>query len=108
MGFETEFIAHTNLYATIDLHEFQFLLTYQQEPRANAQFEVFERAPGGDVILATYFTDAEGIGVVTVQAGHEYLLNAVVLREPSASVVSTTGAVWETLWASMTFSVPDQ
>jgi cobalt/nickel transport protein len=33
------------------------------------------------------------------------LLDHVVLREPSPELAEKTGAVWETLWAALTFEV---
>jgi hypothetical protein len=39
---------------------------------------------------------------IPVKSGHEYLLDAVVLRAADPD----DGAVWETLWAALTFAVP--
>jgi len=50
--------------------------------------------------------NSAGVALVPVLAGHAYMLDAVVLREPSAVLAEQTGAVWETLWANLTFAVP--
>ena len=50
-------------------------------------------------------TNAEGIAIVPVKAGYAYLLDNVLLREPSEALAQETGAVWETLWAALTFEV---
>jgi uncharacterized GH25 family protein len=107
VGLETELVALTNPY-TDDLSAgFRVQLYYQGEVRADEQVEIFDRAPNGTVTISTVRTDAEGIAVVPVTAGHDYMLDAVVLREPSAELASETGAVWETLWANLTFGVPE-
>ncbi len=101
-GLETEFVALANPY-TDDLADgFLVQLLYRDAPRGKAQVEVFDRAPGGAVTVTRLRTDAAGKLRIPVSQGHEYLLDAVVLRPPQGDVA----AAWETLWAAMTFSVP--
>ena len=78
-----------------------------EDVRADTQLEIFDKAPDDTVVITTTRTDSDGIAVVPVIAGHSYMLDAVVLREPSAELASGTEAVWETLWANLTFGVPD-
>ena len=85
-------------------------LRYQDAPRPDAQIEVFERGPEGDVTITMHRTDTAGEAVIPVSKGHEYLFDAVVLR-PVEGVgtgkdVDANQPVWETLWAALTFSVP--
>ena len=106
-GLETEIVALTNPY-TDDLSQgMRFQLFYQGEPRRDEQLEIFERAPDGAVTQLFFRTDEEGIATVPVKAGHDYMADAVVIREPSAALIEETGAAWETLWANMTWSVPE-
>lgn len=101
-GMETEFVALTNPY-TDDLTGGMLVqLFYQSAPRANAQVEVFERGETGEVSVSLLRTDERGQVVVPVRSGHTYLLDAVALRPASPGVP----AVWETLWAGLTFAVP--
>ncbi len=103
---ETEFVALNNPY-TDDLSAgFLVQLFYQGAPRINAQIEVFERDPDGAVDITYLHTDQRGQATIPVKVGHTYLLDAVVLREPQEDVATALNVVWETLWASMTFSVP--
>jgi cobalt/nickel transport protein len=51
-------------------------------------------------------TDKNGSVSVPIKPGFDYLLDAVVLRE--AAPQTNKGAVWESLWAAMTFSVPSK
>ena len=107
MGLETEIVALANPY-TDDLSAgFPVQLYYQGEVRADEQVELFDRAPDGTVTITYHRTDADGIATLPVQPGHDYMADAVVLRLPAADLAEETGAVWETLWANLTWSVPE-
>ncbi|RYG92138.1 DUF4198 domain-containing protein [Loktanella sp. IMCC34160] len=106
-GMETEIVALTNPY-TDDLTDgVRVQLFYQYDVRAEEQIEVFDRAPDGEVTISYVRTDADGIATVPVVPGHDYMLDAVVLREPAPDLAEASGAVWETLWANLTFAVPN-
>lgn len=100
-GMETEFVALTNPY-TDGSGAMRARLLYQGAPRGDAQVEVFDRDPDETVKITLYRTDNAGEVTVPVQPGHEYLFDAVVLRPTEAG----SKAVWETLWAALTFAVP--
>jgi cobalt/nickel transport protein len=110
IGMATEFVALTNPYAEGFDGQMKVALRYQDAPRPDAQIEVFERGPEGDVTITMHRTDAAGEAVIPVSDGHEYLFDAVVLR-PVEGVgtgkdIDANQPVWETLWAALTFSVP--
>lgn len=101
-GMETEFVALANPY-TDDLSDgLSVVLYYDGEVRRDAQVEVFEKGPDGQVQISLLRTDANGIVRVPVRPGHTYLLDAVVLRPAPDDIAE----VWDTLWASLTFHVP--
>ncbi len=104
-GLETEFVALTNPYDPDFDGQMQVALSYEAKPRADAQIEVFDRAPDETVSITKYRTDAAGEATIPVVAGHEYLFDAVVLR-PFGAGDDADAAVWETLWAALTFKVP--
>ena len=106
IGLETELVALTNPYTDDLSGGMQVQLFYGDDVRANEQVEVFDKAPSGEVEVTYVRTDADGIATIPVTPGHAYQLDAVVLREPVAAVAEQTGAVWETLWANITFAVP--
>ena len=107
-GLETEIVALTNPY-TEDLGGgMRVQVFYQNAPRANAQVEVFEKAPDGTVETSRHRADPEGIAAIPVKAGYSYLFDAVVLRQPAPNVAAKQDAAWETLWASLTFAVPEE
>jgi len=105
-GLETEFVTQTNPYVDSANADFTVQLLYQQLPRKNTQVEVFERDSKGLVTIFMLRTDEYGRVSVPVKSGFDYLLDAVVLREVAPR--ANKGAVWESLWAAMTFSVPSK
>ena len=105
-GMETEIVALTNPY-TDDLSEgMQLQLYYQADVRADSQIEIFEKAPDETVTIFLVRTDAQGIATIPVKSGFSYMADAVVLREPSEEKAEASGAVYETLWANLTFQAP--
>ncbi|NNE51999.1 MAG: DUF4198 domain-containing protein [Sulfitobacter sp.] len=104
MGLATEFVAMTNPYAAGFDNQMRVQVLLEGEPRADAQVEVFERAPSREVTITLHRTDADGIATIPVSPGHEYLFDAVVLRPFDAQ--DPGDPVWETLWAALTFAVP--
>ncbi|MEM9710225.1 MAG: DUF4198 domain-containing protein [Pseudomonadota bacterium] len=105
-GLDTEFVALANPYADDVSAGFPVRLLYQGAPRPDAQVEIFEKAPSGEVTVRLVRTDGTGEAVIPVRAGHRYMLDAVVLREPAPQLAEETGAVWESLWANLTFALP--
>jgi len=79
---------------------------YREMPRIGAQVEIFQMDPDGEVTVTTTQTDDAGEALIPVLPGHRYLLDAVVLREPSDALAADKDVVWETLWAALTFAVP--
>lgn len=107
VGLETELVALTNPYTDDVSNGVQVQLYYRENLRDDEQVEVFEKAPDGSVSVALYRTDDQGIATIPVKPGHEYMVDAVVMRIPNDELAETTGAVWETLWANLTFAVPE-
>ncbi len=106
-GMETEIVALANPY-TDDLSEgMPVEVWYGDEVRADTQVELFDKAPDGAVEITYHRTDAEGVAMLPVTPGHSYLVDAVVLREPSEELAAERDVVWETLWAALTFAVPE-
>lgn len=105
-GLTTELVALNNPYTDDVSGGMRVQLFYNNDVRANTQVEVFEKSPTGAVAQAFYRTDGQGIATIPVKPGHIYMADAVVLREPTAQLAQDTGAVWETLWANLTWAVP--
>ena len=107
VGLETELVALMNPYTDDLSNGFAAQLFYHDDVRANEQVEVFDKAPDGTVTVERLRTNDQGIVTVPVIAGHAYMLDSVVIREPSDTVAAQTGASYETLWANLTFAVPE-
>ena len=106
-GMATEFVALTNPYDPGFGATMEVALRYRDAPRADAQVEVFDKAPDGTVAVTLHRTDAAGIARIPVTRGHAYLFDAVVLRPAPPAGTDARAPVWETLWAALTFRVPD-
>ena len=106
-GMETEFVALTNPYASGFDGQMRLRVMYRDTPRADAQVEIFDRDPDGDVTVSLTRTDAAGEATVQVTPGHSYLFDAAVLRPGPEAGTSERAPVWETLWAALTFAVPE-
>ncbi|MCU4651634.1 DUF4198 domain-containing protein [Roseibacterium sp. SDUM158016] len=115
VGLRTELVALANPYVDDLAGALPVQLLLDGEPRRMAQVEVFSRpAGGGEAELELFQTDGNGIVVLPVNSGMEYLVNAVTLEpmeptDPDADAAGSEAegpAEWRTLWASLTFEVP--
>ncbi|MCB1334111.1 MAG: DUF4198 domain-containing protein [Roseivivax sp.] len=104
VGLETEIVALANPYTDDTSAGLPVQVLYQGAPRADVQVELFERAPDGTVSISQLRTDATGQALLPVRPGHEYLVDSVVMRplDPPGD----EGAVWHSLWASLTLQIP--
>lgn len=105
MGLETEIVAEANPYQDEMTDGLPIRVLYQGEPRADVQVELFAKPPSGAVVVTLHRTDADGRVTLPVEAGHAYLADAVVLR--ALTPTNDGDPVWESLWASLTFAVPE-
>ena len=76
------------------------------EPVPHIQIELFEKNQSGVVTVSLHKTDGNGEVTLPVKPAHSYLVDMVILREPSAELAMQHNVAWETLWASLTFAVP--
>ena len=105
-GMETEITALENPYATDYSGTMGIRLSYRGAPRSDAQIEVYERRADQPVTVTRYRTDATGIARFPTTPGHDYLVDAVVLRPAPDAGETEKSPVWETAWAALTFRVP--
>jgi 5-hydroxyisourate hydrolase-like protein (transthyretin family) len=78
---------------------------YQGKPLPDVQVEVYKKAPDGTVTVTTEHTNTDGVASVPVEPGNRYMLDSVYLR--ALDVVDEKDPAWESLWANLTFEVPD-
>jgi uncharacterized GH25 family protein len=105
LGMYIEIVALANPY-TDDLSGGLPLKVFLKgKPRAGVQLELYQTAPNGATSSVKYTTDGNGVAVVRVQPGYEYLADNVYL-EPLPNDNPANGSVWYSAWASMTFRIP--
>ncbi|MHA7887739.1 MAG: DUF4198 domain-containing protein [Roseicyclus sp.] len=104
-GMPTEFVALANPYTDDLSGGFPVQLWLGDALRADEQVEMFAEAPDGTVTVTLHRTDAEGIARLPVTPGHRYMIDAVTLE--AVEPVAETDPEWRTLWANMTFAVPE-
>jgi len=105
-GLEIELVALQNPY-TDDISEgMKVVAYYDNEIHPNAQIELFEKSSDNEVKITIHRTDDRGVVVLPVRPSYRYLVDTVVLREPSKELAKEKNVVWETVWASLTFAVP--
>jgi len=105
VGLLTEIVALANPYTDDVSGGLPVRVLYDGAARADVQVEVFAKAVDETVSVDLYRTDDAGVAVIDVSPGVEYLVDAVVLREIEAT--EDDGPTWESLWASLTFRIPD-
>ena len=101
VGLDTEIIALANPYTDDVSGGLPVLVTLYGEPRRDAQVETYARDTSGEVSVALTRTNGNGVAVIDVEPGHDYMVDAVVLEEREGEVS------WHTMWANLTFSVPE-
>lgn len=106
VGMRTEIIALKNPYTDDLAVGLPLRVLFEGLPRVNAQVEVFSKTATGLTNTATYQTNDQGEVTIAVKPGTEYLVDAVVML-PLENQDADKGAVWESLWASLTFRIPE-
>ena len=106
-GFETELVALLNPYNDNLEDGLPVLLLYRGKPKPNALVQVFSRDTNGTVTKSNLMTDANGVVSLITTPGHDYMMDAVTFRAPSSKLLERMDVHWETLWANLTFAVPE-
>lgn len=106
-GLAIEIVALTNPYTAPLGQELLFEVLYQGAQLADNKVTVFAHDAEGDVTTFHAQTDGQGRVAFMPERDTTYLIDTVMIREPARDlVVETRGAVWESLWASLTFKMP--
>ena len=106
VGLRTEIVAKSNPYTDDLSNGLPILVLLDGASRPNVQVEIFDRAPDGEVSVFTAMTDSVGQANIPVESGHEYLLDVVTML-PIDPVDPEKDPTWESLWASLTFRMPE-
>ena len=106
IGLEAELVALENPYLLNDASHIRVQLFFKGAPVPGSQVELYSKGSLGEVASSIHRTDADGIANLPVEPGFAYMVNAVIFRQPHERH-RDTNAVWETLWANLTFAVPN-
>ncbi len=106
VGLRTEIVALANPYR-VTADSLPLRVLYEGAPRAGVQLELFERAPDGTVEVTLHRTDDLGEVEIPIKRAHSYLADAVAMI-PLEAQDPMTEPVWYSLWAALSFAVPEQ
>ncbi|MEM9269945.1 MAG: DUF4198 domain-containing protein, partial [Pseudomonadota bacterium] len=100
LGMTYELVAIDNPYTTEGPTRFKVL--GRGVPQPSVPTYAFHKAPDGTVEKLLFETDGDGVFEVPKRDG-SFMINAVQIVPAPASISEATGAVWVTLWASLTY-----
>jgi len=106
IGLEAELVALENPYLLKDATDIRVQLFFNGAPLPQSQLELYSKTSSGELSASVHHTDADGIATLPIVSGSQYMANAVIFRQPHERH-RDTNAVWETLWANLTFAVPN-
>ena len=106
LGLEMELVALTNPYQQPVSKEFTVAVYDSGAPRPGAQVTVFIRHTPSDVEKKIIIADERGQVHLSLLPGRHYLFDSVKLQ-PIKDADPVKNAEWESLWAALTFAVPD-
>lgn len=101
-GMEVEFVLEKTWLHKEVASRLPIRLLYQGRPLARAKIAVFEKGRDSKISRKTHIADKGGYVYVEPVSGHEYLIDHVTIRQADPDK-NPYGAVWESLWASLTF-----
>ena len=107
VGMEIEFVITSASKVENGSQRLNVRLLYQRQPLGNAMVTLFSRDATGKVEKIIDRTSPDGTIALTAEAGYFYLLDHVVIRATDPAT-NRKEAPWESLWASLTFSGPQQ
>ena len=102
LGMMYEIVALSNPYTDNMANGLPVRVFFEGRPLANTQIEIFRK---GEEETQTVRTNSSGTAMIPVTSGL-YMINTVHMVTPPAADIEITGAVWHSLWASMTFEIP--
>ena len=106
LGLEMELVALTNPYRQPVSKEFTVAVYESGAPRPGAQVTVFIRHTPNNVEKKIIIADERGRVHLSLLPGRHYLFDSVKLQ-PIKDADPIKNAEWESLWAALTFAVPD-
>jgi len=101
-GMPFEWVVNNNPYT--ETGDISMTLLSDGKSYAGALVHLFVKDASGSISESTMTTNADGQIRLTRNPGF-FLVNAVKMQIPSKKVQTITEAVWQSLWASHTFTI---
>ena len=101
-GLRTEIVALENPYTDDMTDGIDVQVLLDGEPRAGSQVELFEKTADGEVTITLHTADENGMATLPVSPGLTYFADSVAMLPLEGD------AMWESLWAALTFAVPEE
>ena len=105
IGLLIELVALANPYTDDISAGLPVSLVFQDAPLPDTKIDLFYRSPTGEVSRADVTTDAQGLALMPNLGAGEYMINVVHMVIPLQAETERTGAVWHSLWASLTYEI---
>ena len=106
-GMRLELVAETNPYDKTPPATMTVRLVENGTAKAGAKVTVFTRHSPRHVVHHSFITDSGGRVTFPLEPGRDYLVDSVDLL-PLDNATEPEGAMWESLWASLVFHVPQR
>lgn len=107
LGMEFEWVVENNPYTSKENIKAQLL--WQGKPAANMHVNVFNKpkhkSTTSEMIKTSLTTDANGKVEIPRAKGGLFLINSVKMTQPDDKTTKETGAVWESVWASLSYEI---
>lgn len=107
MGLQFEWLVENNPYTSKE--DIRAQLLWQGSPAANMHVNVFNKpkhkSPKSELIKTSLMTDIDGKITIPRANGGLFLVNAVKMIEPDEKTAAETNAVWESIWASLSYEI---
>jgi len=107
LGMEFEWVVENNPYTSKDNIKAQLL--WQGKPAVNMHVNIFNKpkhkSSVSEIIKTSLTTDANGKIEIPRAKGGLFLINSVKMIQPDDKTVQETGAVWESVWASLSYEI---
>jgi hypothetical protein len=101
-GMELEWVMGKSDLSNANTTPIKFSLYYKGIAKADALVTVFSKDALGKVNKTTGSTNNKGVFILTPSVDTRYLIDSVIIRKNAPSS-APDAAIWESLWASITF-----
>ena len=107
LGMQFEWVVENNPYTSKNNITAQLL--WQGKPAVNMHVNIFNKpkhtSKTSEMIKTSLITDMNGKVEIPRAKGGLFLINSVKMIQPNKKTMQETGAVWESVWASLSYEI---